>query len=76
MWNWLEERVALDRVHSAVTPGVLHGQEIQSKLVAEGMLERQVDEAIKTTEERLRALKGAVRRERETGTQSPREEQT
>ncbi|KAJ4356424.1 uncharacterized protein N0V89_004457 [Didymosphaeria variabile] len=77
LWKWLEERVALDRVHSSVTSGgVLQGQEIQSRLVAEGMKERQIDEAIKTTEERLRALKGAVRRERETGTRSPREEQT
>lgn len=76
LWKWLEERVALDRVHSAVTPGVLQGQEIQNKLVAEGLKERQIDEAIKTTEEKLKALKGAVRRERQTNTRSPREEQT
>ncbi|KAF2448672.1 hypothetical protein P171DRAFT_428710 [Karstenula rhodostoma CBS 690.94] len=77
LWTWLEERVALDHVHSAVVSGgVLQGQEIQSRLVAEGMKERQIDEAIRTTEERLSALKGAVKRERETGTRSPREEQT
>lgn len=77
LWKWLEERVALDRVHSSVVSGgVLQGQEIQSRLVAEGMKERQIDEAIRTTEERLRALKGAVKRERETGTNSPREKQT
>ncbi|KAF1972382.1 hypothetical protein BU23DRAFT_162591 [Bimuria novae-zelandiae CBS 107.79] len=76
LWKWLEERVALDRVHSAVTPGVLQGQEIQSKLADEGIRERQIDEAIRTTEEKLRVLKGAVRRKRETGTMSPREEQT
>ena len=76
LWKWLEERVALDRVHSAVTPGVLQGQELQSRLVAEDLQERQIDEAIKTTEEKLRALKGAVRRDRQTNTQSPKEEQT
>jgi hypothetical protein len=77
LWKWLEERVALDHVHSSVASGgVLQGQEIQSRMVAEGMKERQIDEAIRTTEERLRALKGAVKRERETDTRSPREEQT
>lgn len=76
LWKWLEERVALDRVHSSVTPGVRQGQELQNKLVAEGIRERQIDEAIRTTEEKLKALKGAVKRERETGTRSPREEQT
>ncbi|KAL5432828.1 hypothetical protein PMIN06_011888 [Paraphaeosphaeria minitans] len=77
LWNWLEERVALDHVHGAVASrGVLQGQEIQSRLVAEGIKERQIDEAIRTTEERLSALKGAIKRERKTGTRSPREEQT
>lgn len=77
LWKWLEERVALDHVHGAVASGsVLQGQEIQSRLVAEGIKERQIDEAIRTTEERLHALKGAVKRERKTGTRSPREEQT
>jgi len=76
LWKWLEERVALDRAHSSVAGGrVLHGQDIQSKLVAEGMRERQIDEAIRTTEERLRELKRAVIRERESGsgTKSSRE---
>ncbi|KAF2678118.1 hypothetical protein K458DRAFT_423298 [Lentithecium fluviatile CBS 122367] len=77
LWKWLEERVALDRVHSSVASGrVLQGHEIQSKLVAEGMRERQIDEAIRTTEEKLRELKGAVKRERETGTKSPKEAST
>jgi hypothetical protein len=77
LWKWLEERVALDRVHSSVAGGrVLQGSDIQSKLVAEGMRERQIDEAIRTTEEKLRELKGAVRRERESATKSPKEAQT
>ena len=80
LWDWLEERVALDRVHSAITSNVRQGKEIQSKLVAERMRERRVDEAIRTTEEKLNALKGAVKRQRggnvESATKSPKEEQT
>ena len=77
LWKWLEERVALDRVHSSVTGGrVLHGSDIQSKLVAGDMRERQIDEAIRTTEEKLRELKGAVKRERESVTKSPKEAET
>jgi hypothetical protein len=77
LWTWLEERVALDRVHNSVTGArVLQGHEIQSKLVAEGMKERQIDEAIRTTEEKLKELKGAVIRERESATKSPREAST
>lgn len=77
LWSWLEERVALDRVHSAASAArVLQGHEIQSKLVAESMKARQIDEAIRTTEEKLAALKHAVKRDRETLTKSPREKQT
>lgn len=77
LWKWLEERVALDRVQSSVASGrMLQGHDIQSKLVAESMRDAQIDEAIKTTEERLSALKHAVKRERETNTKSPKEEQT
>lgn len=77
LWNWLEERVAMDRVHSSVTGGrVTHGREMQDKLVSESMRERQVDDAIRTTEERLEVLKRAVKRERETSTKSPKEEST
>lgn len=76
LWKWLEERVALDRTHSSVTGGsVLQGYGFQSRL-AETMKERQIDEAIRTTEEKLKALKRALERERETGTTSPREKQT
>jgi hypothetical protein len=77
LWKWLEERVALDRVHSSVTSGrVLQSHNVQSKIVAEGMRERQMDEAIRTTEEKLRELKGAVKRERESLTKSPKEAET
>jgi hypothetical protein len=78
LWKWLEERVALDRVQGSGAGGrVLQGADIQSRLVANSMRDRQMDEAIRTTEEKLRALKFAVKRERETtGTKSSREEST
>jgi hypothetical protein len=71
LWSWLEERVALDRAHSAVAGGrVFQDQQFQSRLVSEDMRERHIDEAIRTTEEKLRTLKGKVRRERESARES------
>jgi hypothetical protein len=77
LWDWLEERVALDRVHSSVSEARLQS-EMQSPVVVPGnMKEREMDEAIRTTEERLRVLKEAVARERgKSRTKSPKEEQT
>ncbi|KAF2735977.1 hypothetical protein EJ04DRAFT_490796 [Polyplosphaeria fusca] len=72
LWNWLEERVGLDRVHGAGGAGTGTGGSSkvlfsQQESVGEGMREREVDEAIRVTEMRLEALKGKVRREREGG---------
>ncbi|KAF2875341.1 hypothetical protein BDV95DRAFT_564893 [Massariosphaeria phaeospora] len=79
LWKWIEERVALDRVHSAVGvgAGMRQAYEMQDRIVNEDIKKRQMDEAIKVTEEKLVALKMAVGRQRGvTGTKSPREEQT
>ncbi|KAF2638571.1 hypothetical protein P280DRAFT_471172 [Massarina eburnea CBS 473.64] len=81
LWKWLEERVALDRVQTSAGAGaggrVPHRADFQQKIVTDDMRDRQMDEAIRTTEEKLKALKHAVRRERETGTtKSPKEEST
>lgn len=78
LWKWLEDRVALDRVHSSVAGGRLDpDQDLQSRLSPGNMKEREMDEAIRVTEERLRVLKNAVNRERsKTRTKSPKEEQT
>jgi hypothetical protein len=75
LWNWLEERVALDKVQSSVSGARLQPQPgMQNPL---NMKEREMDEAIRTTEERLKALKDAVTRERsKSRTKSPKEEQT
>ncbi|KAF2714691.1 hypothetical protein K504DRAFT_366328 [Pleomassaria siparia CBS 279.74] len=73
LWKWLEDRVALDRVHDAVNSGYNWQQEknMQQNLgkdgVTGGMKDRQIDEAIRVTEERLKALKGAVKRNQEGG---------
>lgn len=78
LWKWLEDRVALDRVHASVAGGRLQQDPgFQSRRSPETMKEREMDEAIKVTEERLQVLKNAVNRERsKTRTKSPKEEQT
>jgi hypothetical protein len=77
LWKWLEERVALDRVHAAVGGNGYQWQQtrdMKQKLgrggVAEDMKERQIDEAIRVTEERLAALKGAVNKQKGDGEQA------
>ena len=75
LWDWLEERVALDRVHSSVSEA--RPQPEKKPVAPENMKEREMDEAIRTTEERLKALKDAVARERgRSRTKSPKEERT
>jgi hypothetical protein len=78
LWKWLEDRVALDRVHSSVAGGRLqHDGSEQAGLQPESMEEREMDEAIKITEERLRVLKQKVQKDKgKSRTKSPKEEQT
>ncbi|KAH9866706.1 hypothetical protein J1614_008399 [Plenodomus biglobosus] len=74
LWDWLEDRVALDRVRSEVVGSRWRGEEEkpqqqqqqqqQQKVMAANMKERDIDEAIRVTEERLQVLKQAVQRER------------
>lgn len=76
LWQWLEDRVGLDGVYGAGMPGsadherqkqrqkVLGARGMEHKLQDEGMRERAVDDAIRVTEERLEALKEAVRRKK------------
>ncbi|KAF2806177.1 uncharacterized protein BDZ99DRAFT_448877 [Mytilinidion resinicola] len=70
LWRWLEERVVIDRVLTPPVEGQAWRKKqrvggMQEKLVEEKMSERQIDEAIKVTQERLEALKEAVERRRE-----------
>jgi hypothetical protein len=78
LWKWLEDRVALDRVQSSVAGGrVMPDKVDQVRMQPENMKEREMDEAIRTTEERLRVLKQKVEKDRaKTRTKSPKEEQT
>lgn len=68
LWKWLEERVSLDQVATAGVAGSRAGlkrsQEMEARLrdVSAEVRALQMDEAIRVTEERLEALKGAVER--------------
>lgn len=74
LWDWLEDRINLDGMPS--TPQIsnsvksrqkiLKGDEMAMKLEAEKMSNRQVDDAIRVTEERLEALKAAVQKKKNT----------
>ena len=75
LWSWLEERVGMEGL---AYPGSGAREEekgrgrrdvgmkgIRARLAEERMAEREVDEAIRVTEERLRVLKGIVGRKKE-----------
>lgn len=84
LWDWLEERISMegmaypassrsqdqDAVKKARTQREksLKGQGMQARLAAESMKERDVDHAIRVTEERLQELKGAMQRRRDSST--------
>lgn len=64
LWDWLEDRVGLDHLYA---PSLRKDQRdrqrtvgMAKKLDGERMSERQMDDAIRVTEERLGALKEAV----------------
>lgn len=65
LWKWLEERVALDRVHHSVSSSKLPDQDqFHEQIHPENMQEREMDEAIRVTEEKLKTLKEAVNRKK------------
>lgn len=78
LWHWLEDRVALDRVQSSVAgEKTRQGKSENVPLQPENMKEREMDEAIRITEERLKVLKQKVEKDKsKTRTKSPKEEQT
>lgn len=61
LWKWLEDRVGMDHLRDAAV-----GEErvVKDKLRDERMAAREVDHAIRVTEERLRVLKGVVEKEK------------
>ncbi|KAL6174029.1 hypothetical protein ACJQWK_00183 [Exserohilum turcicum] len=78
LWDWLEERVALDRIQHTVTATRFQPEaDMQHHISPRDMKDQDMDEAIRVTEERLRALKDAVvRRRSESRTMSPKEKET
>lgn len=80
LWDWLEERVGMQGIaYPVASEGqdqralkkarnqreqTLKNQAIRAKLAQESMSDRQVDHAIRVTEERLRDLKEAVQKKR------------
>jgi hypothetical protein len=63
LWEWLEERVGMDRLHSdnaGVRKRAMEPKTVEENLRATRMGEREVEEAIRVTEEKLRVLKGVV----------------
>jgi hypothetical protein len=75
LWKWLESRVSIDRVQHEV--GGKFVPDEQQKLQPKNMKEREMDEAIRVTEQKLADLKASVEKERQRSkTKSPKEEQT
>lgn len=67
LWDWLEERVGLDRLNADVLSTrkrVMNPRTVEEKLREERMETREVEEAIRVTEEKLRLLKQSMARER------------
>lgn len=67
LWDWLEDRAGLDGVYAPSTEGgkrdrqkILAARDMGKRIDDERMSERQMDDAIRVTEERLSALKDAV----------------
>lgn len=60
LWSWLEDRIGLDDLGTTVVAADTKGAEAKGK----SMDDRQVDEAIRVTEERLRDLKKMVEKNR------------
>ncbi|KAI3318659.1 hypothetical protein HD806DRAFT_308364 [Xylariaceae sp. AK1471] len=68
LWDWLEERVGLHRMNEGGTPirkRVTEPRTMEEKLQEERMSEREVEEAIKITEEKLNILKSVMGRKKD-----------
>ncbi|KAG5984608.1 hypothetical protein E4U55_004050 [Claviceps digitariae] len=63
LWDWLEERVGMDRLNHDQPNGRKRGMEhrtVEEKLQEERMDEREIQEAIRVTEEKLRVLREVI----------------
>jgi hypothetical protein len=70
LWDWLEERVGMERIRER-SNDVGERKAMEDKVKDERMEERELDAAIRVTEERLKVLKGVVdKKKRETMTRT------
>lgn len=70
LWSWLEDRVGLDAAGGVLSSSESVSQRpVKRRLEGEGASEREVQEAIRVTEEKLKKLKEVVegKREKERG---------
>ncbi|KAJ9136459.1 Gram domain containing protein [Pleurostoma richardsiae] len=76
LWDWLEERAGLDRLGGSAPPTrkkVAEPRTVEEKLREERMDEREIREAIKVTEEKLKVLKSVMDKKHEQQ-QQPKQE--
>ncbi|KAI8960720.1 hypothetical protein F5Y11DRAFT_254871 [Daldinia sp. FL1419] len=67
LWDWLEDRVGLHRMNEGAMPvrkRVIEPRTVEEKLREERMNEREVEEAIRVTEEKLEVLKSVIDRKK------------
>jgi hypothetical protein len=68
LWNWLEDRVGLDAIGDDVSSKesrhLLSRNDMAARVGNEQMSDREVDEAIRVTEEKLSALKAAMEKKK------------
>jgi hypothetical protein len=70
LWEWLEERVGLDRLGDGSFPTrkkVLEPRTAEERIREERMDDREINEAIRVTEERLGVLKSVMDKRNEQG---------
>lgn len=70
LWDWLEERVGLHRMNEGAVPirkRVVEPRSVEEKIREERMNEREIEEAIRVTEEKLQMLKDVHGRKGSSG---------
>ena len=74
LWTWLEDRVGMEKVRE-VGKMTVEAKTMEDRLKDEKMEEREMEVAIRITEDRLRVLKNTVEKKREAvlgeGTKAP-----
>lgn len=65
LWEWLEDRAGMDRIRD-VSKMPIEAKTLEEKLRSEKMEEREVDAAIRVTEEKLKVLKDSVAKKKKT----------